>query len=150
MPILQSKLKKVWVIKSCGVSVFPPLLSVAYLVCGHKISQKVPPHCIHVVSTLSYPSCCFLIVSTLLYPPCCIIIVSFVISSCGILLYLVISPWKQCCCFLFSQISLRSHVTTHLCQSEGSILSNLSDHPRYHEISPKIFPFKEQSCKQLC
>ena len=40
-----------------------------------------------------------------------------------------------------------SHVTTHLSQSEGSILSNLSDLVRNHEILPKIFPpFKEQSC----
>ena len=47
----------------------------------------------------------------------------------------------------FSQISLHSHVTTHLSQSEGSILSNLSDLVRNHEILPKIFPpFKEQSC----
>ena len=47
----------------------------------------------------------------------------------------------------FSQISLQSHVTTHLSQSEGSILSNLSDLVRNCEISPKIFPpFKEQSC----
>ena len=47
----------------------------------------------------------------------------------------------------FSQISLQSHVTTHLSQSEGSILSNLSDLVRNREISPKIFPpFKEQSC----
>ena len=47
----------------------------------------------------------------------------------------------------FSQISLQSHVTTHLSQSEGSILSNLSDLVRNFVISPKIFPpFKEQSC----
>ena len=47
----------------------------------------------------------------------------------------------------FSQISLQSHVTTHLSQSEGSILTNLSDLVRNCEISPKIFsPFKEQSC----
>ena len=47
----------------------------------------------------------------------------------------------------FSQISLHSHVTTHLSQSEASILSNLSDLVRNHEILPKIFPpFKEQSC----
>ena len=47
----------------------------------------------------------------------------------------------------FSQISLQSHVTTHLSQSEGSIPSNLSDLVRNCEISPKIFPpFKEQSC----
>ena len=47
----------------------------------------------------------------------------------------------------FSQISLQSHVTPHLSQSEGSILSNLSDLVRNCEISPKIFPpFKEQSC----
>ena len=47
----------------------------------------------------------------------------------------------------FSQISLQSYVTTHLSQSEGSILSNLSDLVRNCEISPKIFPpFKEQSC----
>ena len=47
----------------------------------------------------------------------------------------------------FSQISLQSHVTTHLSPSEGSILSNLSDLVRNCEISPKIFPpFKEQSC----
>ena len=47
----------------------------------------------------------------------------------------------------FSQISLQSHVTTHLSQSEDSILSNLSDLVRNCEISPKIFPpFKEQSC----
>ena len=47
----------------------------------------------------------------------------------------------------FSQISLQSHVTTHLSQSEGSILSNLSDLVRNCEISPKMFPpFKEQSC----
>ena len=47
----------------------------------------------------------------------------------------------------FSQISLQSHVTTHLSQSEGSILANLSDLVRNCEISPKIFPpFKEQSC----
>ena len=42
---------------------------------------------------------------------------------------------------------LQSHVTTHLSQSEGSILSNLSDLLRNCEISPKFFPlFKEQSC----
>ena len=47
----------------------------------------------------------------------------------------------------FSQISLQDHVTTHLSQPEGSILSNLSDLVRNCEISPKIFPpFKEQSC----
>ena len=47
----------------------------------------------------------------------------------------------------FSQISLQSHVTTHLSQSECSILSNLSVLVRNCEISPKIFPpFKEQSC----
>ena len=47
----------------------------------------------------------------------------------------------------FTQISLQSHVTTHLSQSEGSILSNHSDLVRNHEILPKIFPpFKEQSC----
>ena len=47
----------------------------------------------------------------------------------------------------FSQISLQSHVTTHLSQSEGSILTNLSDLVRNCEVSPKIFPpFKEQSC----
>ena len=47
----------------------------------------------------------------------------------------------------FSQISLQSHVTTHLSQSEGSNLSNLSDLVRNLEILPKIFPpFKEQSC----
>ena len=47
----------------------------------------------------------------------------------------------------FSQISLQGHVITHLSQSEGSILSNLSDLVRNCEISPKIFPpFKEQSC----
>ena len=47
----------------------------------------------------------------------------------------------------FSQISLHRHVTTHLSQSEGSILSNLSDLVRNCEISPKNFPpFKEQSC----
>ena len=52
-----------------------------------------------------------------------------------------------CCGIHFSQISLQSHVTTHLSQSEGSILSNLSDLVRNHEISPKFFPpFKEQSC----
>ena len=52
-----------------------------------------------------------------------------------------------CCGVHFSQISLQSHVTTHLSQSEGSILSNLSDLVRNCEISPKIFPpFKEQSC----
>ena len=51
------------------------------------------------------------------------------------------------CGIHFSQISLQSHVTTHLSQSEGSILSNLSDLVRNCEISPKIFPaFKEQSC----
>ena len=47
----------------------------------------------------------------------------------------------------FSQISLQSHVTTHFSQSEGFILSNLSDLVTNCEISPKIFPlFKEQSC----
>ena len=47
----------------------------------------------------------------------------------------------------FSQISLQSHATTHLSQSEGSILPNLSDFVRNCKISPKIFPpFKEQSC----
>ena len=51
----------------------------------------------------------------------------------------------------FSQISLQSHVTTHLSQSEGSILSNLSDLVRNCEISPKIFPpFKQQSCYNSC
>ena len=44
-------------------------------------------------------------------------------------------------------ISVKSHVTTHLSQSEDSILSNLSNLVRNHEISPKMFPeFKEQSC----
>ena len=38
-------------------------------------------------------------------------------------------------------------MTTHHSQSESSIVSNLSDLVRNHEISPKIFhPFKEQSC----
>ena len=41
MPMLWSKLKKLWAIKSCGVFLFPPLLWVACLICGHRISQKV-------------------------------------------------------------------------------------------------------------
>ena len=64
------------------------------------------------------------------------------------------TPWHTTWCITctphgvhFSQISLQSHVTTHLSQSEGSILSNLSDLVRNCEISPIIFPpFKEQSC----
>ena len=39
-----------------------------------------------------------------------------------------------------SQILLKSHVTTHLSQSEGSILSSLSDLVKKHEISLKNFP----------
>ena len=55
--------------------------------------------------------------------------------------------YRPCCGVHFSQISLQSHVTTHLIQSEGSILSNLSDLVRNCEISPKNFPpIKEQSC----
>ena len=39
------------------------------------------------------------------------------------------------------------HVTLSLSQSEGSILSSLSDLVRNHETSPKKNPFKEHSCR---
>ena len=129
------------------------------------ISMLFPPHHIHPIVSTLFPPChiqpivsmlfpprsCHPVVSTLWYPhcfPCCILLWCFVVS-CHVLLYLchillqclVISgciPLETMHCFLFSPISLRSHVTNHLSQSEHSILSNLSDHVRYHD--PKIFP----------
>ena len=53
----------------------------------------------------------------------------------------------QRCCVHTPRNLTPSHVTTHLSQSEGSILSNLPNCQRNCEISPKIpLPFKEQSC----
>ena len=60
---------------------------------------------------------------------------SITVAGTGTVFMLFPRKWKWPRHFPFGQISLQSHVTTHLSQSEGSILSSLKVADETCEIS---------------